>query len=132
MLSRNLGAEMTPLEKYRAERKDSWKALWLAELPGPALGHHYAGDWERGRFFFASEAVCAGFALWVQFTTAESNNRISTVQTLEGVLILLKLWEGLDAISAVDSYNHALREKYGVHDLSAFFGAEFKLLTVQI
>ncbi len=115
-----LGSALSAAElyRYKAERKNPWKAGFQGVLPWPALGHHYAGDWERGKPFFYAEAVTAGFAAYIHISEAESNNKISTVQTLLGLLAILKLWEAADAFATADQLNYELRRRYQIHELT--------------
>lgn len=104
--------EMTPQEmsanmmKYEQEKKNPALAVYLA-LMLPSAGHAYAGNWVRGLTFLAGEV--GGFVVVGVSAIAAYPSKDHTFVSISMVgLLLIKLWEFIDAWMEVEKYNSNL------------------------
>jgi len=105
---------------YQSDKRDRAMAGLLSVLV-PMLGHIYAGETGTGVLFLVAESVEIGVAV-LAFRAAQDNELTPGSQTALHALgatcavavPITKFWECVDAMSAADRYNRALKERLGL------------------
>ncbi|MGB2867802.1 MAG: hypothetical protein WBD36_05080, partial [Bacteroidota bacterium] len=109
---------------YERDKRSSGTAVLLS-LALTSSGHAYAGNWGRGLFFAAGRVGAAVLALTAGIETRNHSDYLGygvyyDYQTTEitalywvglGAVVLIGIWEAIDAAAEVDRYNEKLYNK---------------------